>query len=158
MSFDLGDYKDVAERLADFRAKHPDGSLQPANLSEPFRVVTIGDRAFIAYTAAAYRSPDDPRPGIGTAYEPFPGKTPYTRDSELQNAETSAWGRAILAALASESRSVASADEVRNRRADQGQPPQGGGKACAQCGEPLAGRAIPTPNGPIHEACAGEAA
>ena len=55
------------------------------------------------------------------AFEPFPGRTPYTRGSELQNAETSAWGRAIVAALAADTNraGVASADEVRNRRADE---------------------------------------
>jgi hypothetical protein len=66
--------------------------------------------------AWAYRTPDDQRPGIGHAYEPFPGKTPYTRDSEVQNAETSAWGRAIIA-LNFDTKKIASADEVRNRTA-----------------------------------------
>ena len=31
---------------------------------------------------------------IGQKPPPLPGLTPYTRKSELQNAETSAWGRA----------------------------------------------------------------
>lgn len=116
----LADYVDVPARLAEFRAKHPEGSLQPHNLAEPYRVETIADRTYIVVVAAAYRTPDDPRPGIGMAYEQFPGRTPYTRDSELQNAETSAWGRAIVAALAADTkRSVASAEEVRNRAADR---------------------------------------
>lgn len=116
----LADYVDVPARIAEFRTKHPEGSLQPANLAEPYRVETIGDKTYVVVVAAAYRSPEDPRPGIGMAYEQFPGRTPYTRDSELQNAETSAWGRAIVAALAADTkRSVASAEEVRNRRADQ---------------------------------------
>jgi hypothetical protein len=38
----------------------------------------------------------------------------------LQNAETSAWGRAVMAALAADaSKGVASAEEVRNRVADR---------------------------------------
>jgi hypothetical protein len=123
MSYDdsrLSDYVDVPARIAEFRAKFPEGSLQPANLTEPFRVETIADRTYIVVVAAAYRTPDDPRPGIGMAYEQFPGRTPYTRDSELQNAETSAWGRAIVAALAADTkRSVASKEEVRNRQADR---------------------------------------
>jgi hypothetical protein len=119
MAFDLGDYVDVAARITEFRTKHPEGSLQPAELMEPFKVVEIGGQTFIAVVAAAYRSPDDMRPGVGMAYEEFPGKTPYTRGSELQNAETSAWGRAIVAALAADTRrGIASADEVRNRTAD----------------------------------------
>jgi hypothetical protein len=125
----LDGYVDVATRLAEFRDKYPDGSLQPLNLAEPFKVqvITGTDKAgkdvsdtFIVYTAAAYRQPADPRPGIGCAYEVYPGRTPYTRGSELQNAETSAWGRAIIACLAADSRAgVASAEEVRNRQAEQ---------------------------------------
>jgi len=75
---------------------------------------------FIVYAAAARRSPDDPHPGVGMAWEPYPGQTPYTQGSELQNAETSAWGRAVIAALASDAkRGVASREEVRNRRAER---------------------------------------
>ena len=114
------DYVDVATRLAEFREKHPDGSLQPADLSRPYGHLTIGADDFVVVVAAAYRSPDDPRPGVGMAYEPYPGRTNFTRGSELQNAETSAWGRAIVAALAADTkRGVASADEVRNRQADR---------------------------------------
>lgn len=114
------EYVDVATRLAEFREKHPDGSLQPADLARPYGHLTIGTDDFVVVVAAAYRSPDDPRPGIGMAYEPYPGRTNFTRGSELQNAETSAWGRAIVAALAADTkRGVASADEVRNRQADR---------------------------------------
>lgn len=116
------DYKDVAERIADFKAKHPEGCLRPANLERPYTVETIGADTYIVYVAAAYRSPDDPCPGIGAAWEPYPGKTNFTKLSELQNAETSAWGRAIVAVLASESKHVASADDVRNRQADHDAP------------------------------------
>ena len=54
------------------------------------------------------------------AWEPFPGRTPYTFNSELMNAETSAQGRAIVAALAADTRKgVASQEEVRNRAAER---------------------------------------
>lgn len=113
-------YIDVAERIAAFRELYPTGSLQPADPARPYRIETIGDQIHIVYGAAAYRTPDDVRPGIGYAYEPYPGRTPYTRGSELQNAETSAWGRAIVAALAADTkRGIASAQEVRNRQADR---------------------------------------
>ncbi|MBA9003699.1 hypothetical protein [Thermomonospora cellulosilytica] len=113
-------YIDVASRLVEFRTKHPEGSLQPANPDQPYRLERFGEQAFVVYVAAAYRTPDDPRPGIGVAWEPFPGRTPYTRNSELMNAETSAWGRAILAALAADSKKgIASAEEVRNRQAER---------------------------------------
>lgn len=118
-------YVDVAARIVEFRAKHPEGSLQPVDPANPFEVKVIGDKAFIVYTAAAYRTPDDTRPGIGIAWEPFPGATPYTRNSELMNAETSAWGRAIIAVGAADSkRGIASHEEVRNRQAERDEPQQ----------------------------------
>jgi len=119
MSNFAADYVDVAERIRIFRDLYPEGSLRPADPSRPFwieDVPNIGPR--LVYVAAAYRTPDDPAPGIGSAWEPLPGRTPYTRDSELMVAETSAWGRAIVAALAADTkRGVASADEVRARQA-----------------------------------------
>jgi hypothetical protein len=105
---DLSDYKEVSERIQDFRTAHPEGSLQSEILDSPFD-------GFVVVKGYAYRSPDDDRPGTGLAWEPVPGKTPYTKDSELQNAETSAWGRAIIAVGASDASKVASANEVRNR-------------------------------------------
>jgi len=135
MAFDskgLDDYIEVAQRIAEFRAKHPEGSLQPLNPAQPFEIreLTGTDKngkeqrgTFIIYTAAAYRSADDQRPGVGCAYEVFPGRTPYTAGSELQNAETAAWGRAIVAALAADTRAgIASQQEVRNRQAERGDP------------------------------------
>jgi hypothetical protein len=122
MSNFAADYVDVAERIRMFRDLYPEGSLRPASLERPFwieDVPNVGPR--LVYVAAAYRHPEDPAPGIGSAWEPLPGKTPYTRDSELMVAETSAWGRAIVAALAADTkRGVASADEVRARRQESG--------------------------------------
>ena len=34
------DYVDVAERIREFRDKHPDGSLRPLNVDKPFEIVT----------------------------------------------------------------------------------------------------------------------
>jgi hypothetical protein len=104
------DYIDVAERIREFKKLFPTGSLQG-----DLQFVNIGGKDFVVYRAEAYRSPDDERPGVGTAWEPIPGKTPYTKDSEVMVAETSAWGRAIVASLAGETKRIASADEVRNR-------------------------------------------
>jgi hypothetical protein len=119
---DMSGYKEVSERIQDFRAQYPEGSLQSEIVPSPFD-------GFIIVKGYAYRTPDDERPGVGLAWEPVPGKTPYTRDSELQNAETSAWGRAIIAVGASDAQKVASANEVRNRRADQAAPPASGPSA-----------------------------
>lgn len=116
MTFSLDDYKDVPTRIAEFRTKHPDGSLRPLNPDKPYEIVALDGQTFVVVVAAAFRTPDDPAPGVGMAWEPFPGKTPYTKLSELQNAETSAWGRAIVAVLASETKQVASREDVRNRQ------------------------------------------
>lgn len=113
------DYIDVAARIREFREKHPEGSLQQWSLE--FR--EFAGESWVIYTAAAYRTPTDAMPGHGTAWEAVPGKTPYTKGSELQNAETAAWGRAIVAALAADTkRGVATAEEVRNRQAERDVP------------------------------------
>jgi hypothetical protein len=66
----------------------------------------------------AYRTPEDTRPGIGHSQMPIPGKTPYTKDSEVENAETSAWGRAIAALGFEVHNSIASAEEVAMKAGD----------------------------------------
>lgn len=131
--FEDNGYIDVATRIAEFREKYPEGSLSrldphgniiPVEWREFGIGVTAADKdkplGWVGVTAFAYRSPDDKNPGVGTAYERVPGLTPYTRNSEVQNAETSAWGRAIVAALAADTKvGVASLDEVKIRRAEQ---------------------------------------
>jgi hypothetical protein len=117
MPVDLKDYVEVPERIAQFREKHPDGSLQSEVLAYPTE-----SYPFVVVKAYAYREPNDPRPGVGHAAELYPGRTPYTKDSELMNAETSAWGRALVAVLAADTkRGIASANEVQAR---QDSPPQ----------------------------------
>jgi hypothetical protein len=108
----LDDYVDVAERIKLFNEKYPDGSLQTLS----WEIREIGERVFVVYRAMAYRTPDDTRPGQGSAWEPFPGRTPYTRDSELMNAETAAWGRAIVALGIVASRKVATKQDVKARQ------------------------------------------
>ncbi len=115
MPVDLSNYNTVPERLAEFFEKHPEGSLQQIDL----QFVQVGDSQFVVYTAAAYRFPEDPRPGHGTAWEPIPGLSNFTRNSEVQNAETSAWGRAIIAVGAADASKIASREEVRNRDAEK---------------------------------------
>jgi hypothetical protein len=111
----MDDYVDVAERLRLFKDAYPDGSLD-----SDLESLRDGDDKIVGWLcrARAFRTPDDPRPGVGHAVEPVPGKTPYTRDSEAMNAETSAWGRAIIA-LGFPTKKIASAEEVRNRQADE---------------------------------------
>lgn len=114
MSFNLDDYIDVAERIKLAKECYPEMSLQPANPLKPFEIVSIDGKTFVVYTAALYRDPADATPAMGCAWEAVPGLTPYTRGSELMNAETSAWGRAIIAA-GIPSKKIASREEVMAR-------------------------------------------
>lgn len=121
MSFDMSNYVDVAERIRLAMEKWPEASFQ----NQGTIVVMVKDRPFVQVTVALYRDPQDVRPAIATAWEPIPGATPYTRDSEMMNAETSAMGRAVIAA-GIPSKKVASAEDVRNRQqptTTQFQPP-----------------------------------
>jgi hypothetical protein len=78
-------------------------------------IITIGDKVFISVTVQAWRTPDDPVPAQNTAWEIFPGATPFTRGSEMMNASTSALGR-VLGFMMSFGPKMASAEEVRNRQ------------------------------------------
>ena len=143
----LADYVDVAERIRLFIERYPDGCLRQH--VAPY-LLPVGERLFVVYIAAAYRTPDDPRPAIGTAWEPIPGPTAFTRDSELMNAETSAWGRAIVA-LGIGAKRVASKDEVRNR-------PAAKPSAKKSVGEPKAGPSVPLTDEAVSRAVSDEPA
>lgn len=127
----LDDYVEVAERVEKFFEKYPEGALEPYPPHDGWKLVQAegweapkdGEKqvmqTFIVFTAAAYRHDHDPHPGIGTAWEIFPGRTNFTRGSEMQNAETSAWGRALAALGIETKRGIASREEVRNRQAER---------------------------------------
>lgn len=113
------DYIDVATRIVEFRKQYPEGRLRRADL----QFIDFAGKSWVVYTAEAWRTPDDPAPAQGTAWEPVPGPTQFTRDSEVQNAETAAWGRAMVAALAVDTKKgIASQEEVRNRQTEESDP------------------------------------
>lgn len=120
------DYIPVNERIAKFIEQYPAGSLRPLWPDEPYRVLGEGDTKWLVYGACAYRTPDDPAPGVGLAWEPVPGRTPYTRGSELMVAETSAWGRALAAIGIATNKSIASAEEVRSAQERAGRSQNAG--------------------------------
>lgn len=140
-------YQTVAERIAIFRQKHPEGSLRPFDPVNPFRIVNVGGRYYIAMVAAAFRTPTDPAPGVGSAWFPVPSEDEYTFNVELQRVETASWGRAIIAALAADATKIASADEVRiaqASRAPQRQPAPAPQPEQAPAAEPQA--SLPSPD------------
>ena len=112
---DLSNYVDVATRIKLLVEKYPNASI----VCTAPKVVEIAGHHFIEVTAHVACGDGNGREAVGSAWEPFPGKTPYTRDSEMMNAETSAIGRAIGALGIGLTGSMASSNEVANR---QGQP------------------------------------
>jgi hypothetical protein len=111
MSWDLKDYVDVPARLRMLAEKFPDVRIVEF---EP-RIRQIGDKTYIEVKVQAWRSTDDQHPAIAYCWEPFPGDTPYTRDSEQMNAATSALGRLCAIMLPGAFAKQASANEVLHR-------------------------------------------
>lgn len=114
----LNDYVDVAERIAQLKEVFPEASLQPYDPNKPYEIVEVGGKTYVVYTAACYRDPHDVRPGVACAWEQIPGKG-MTAGSELMVCETSAWGRAIVAAMKTATKRIASKQEVMAAKARQ---------------------------------------
>jgi len=114
----LGDYVDVPTRFRLALDKWPDLRV----VESPAEVVTIGDRTFISVTVKVYRDLLDLLPCVATAWEPFPGTTPYVRNSEMMNCSTSALGRAL--GMMIPFGKMASFEEVQNRQDEQPAAPR----------------------------------
>ena len=113
----LDGYVDVSTRLRLALAKFPD-----LRVSESLPVVvTAGEGMFVQVTTTVWRSPDDPIPCIASAWERTPGRSNFTRDSEMMNASTSALGRALGLMGFGIVASMASEDEVQLRIQDRSQ-------------------------------------
>lgn len=118
MAWQLNDYVDVPHRLKMLADKFPDVRIVE---SEPV-VRVVGDRTFIEVKVTAWRSPDDQHPAVAFCWEPFPGDTPYTRDSEQMNAATSALGRLVAVMLPGAFAKLASTNEVFHRAGPPSKP------------------------------------
>jgi hypothetical protein len=118
MAFDISSYTTVQERVAEFYTRFPEGSIQ-----FEFMGIMPGDPSKIWGVARAYRSPEDVLPGIGTASEFIEGKSPYTRGSEIQNLETSCWGRACASLNIGTSKGLSSKEEIIGSRERQAPGP-----------------------------------
>ena len=108
----MSDYVDVKTRLTQALAKYPDLRITE---HRPVHVV-VGEQIFIECAVTVARAADDPVPVTAYMYEPFPGRTPYTKLSEQANGATSALGRALGYMGFGITTSLASANEVRNRQ------------------------------------------
>jgi hypothetical protein len=109
--FDLSNYVEVADRLREWYEKNPSARIVTSIVEQTEKRVTV--------KAEVFRKAEDLLPaGVGHSALGIPGTTPYTRGAELENAETSAIGRALVAA-GLPSKKIASADEVLSKRAAQ---------------------------------------
>lgn len=106
------DYVPVNERIEAFYEHHPDGSIQ-------CEIHTLTD-TLVVMRASVYRSPDDLRPSVAHSMLAIPGKTNFTRGSEVENAETSAVGRAIAMFGYEVKRGIATREDVRNKAGEHG--------------------------------------
>ena len=109
MGFSLDNYVDVATRLQMAFEKYPDLRIQETNRE----VIEMPDKScFIRCTVTVWREPSDPLPVIASACELYPGRTPYTKNSEIEVGFTSALGRCLAFAGFSGNKAIASRDEI----------------------------------------------
>lgn len=109
---DLSNYVDVATRIKLLVEKYPNASI----VCTPPKVVEVAGHHFIEVVTHIACNDGSGREAQASAWEPFPGKTPYTRDSEAMNSETSSIGRCIGALGLGLTGSMASSNEVQNRQ------------------------------------------
>jgi hypothetical protein len=113
MAFNIDNYVDVPTRLKEALIKHPNLRIQETAAE----VVTMPDGStFYRCTVTVWRDEADPIPAIATAAEPYPGKTPYTKNSEFMVGMTSALGRALGYMGFGISKSIASRNEIQARQ------------------------------------------
>ena len=88
---DLTGYVPVSERLRLALAAHPDLRV----VEQGHRIEMFGDIVTLVCSVAVHRDAADVLPVVGSASESLPGRTPFTRGSELMVGFTSALGRAL---------------------------------------------------------------
>lgn len=109
----MDNYVEVKDRIVQFYKDYPGGSLR----CKEWKLVEVAGQNYFVYVAQALKDDNDETPAEGIAWEPVPGTSNFTRGSEAQNCETSAWGRAIVALGISADKGIASANEIRNQEA-----------------------------------------
>lgn len=113
MAFNIDNYVDVPTRLSEALKRYPDLRIQETSAE----VVTMPDGStFYRCTVTVWRDDTDPLPSIATAAEPYPGKTPYTKNSEFMVGMTSALGRALGYMGFGINKSIASRNEIEARQ------------------------------------------
>jgi hypothetical protein len=118
MAFDISEYVDVRHRLELALLEHPDLRV----IEDSPVLVTVGERTYIQCAVTVYRSHDDTTPGRAYCWEVWPGRTPFTKDSEQMNGATSALGRCLGYMGFGIKSGLASADEVRTAKGNANDP------------------------------------
>jgi hypothetical protein len=137
--FNLGDYVDVPTRLAMALAKFPELRIQE---SRP-HIIEVEQQKYVEISCTVWRDANDTNPMVAYCWEQIPGKTPYTRGSEMMNASTSCLGRALGFLGMGIGKSIASRDEV--QIAQSRQPTQ------LATVVPLHDVEMPFPDAPVQE-------
>ena len=111
-AFNLGDYVDVPTRLAEALKRWPNLRIQE---TKPI-IVTVDNQQYVEISCTVWRDETDLLPMIAYCWEPIPGRTPYTKGSEMMNASTSCLGRALGFLGMGIGKSIASRNEVQARQ------------------------------------------
>lgn len=109
MAWNNDDYIEVKDRIIAFYAQHPAGRITTEIVEATDVRVTV--KAYI------YQNETDPLATTGHSWLTIPGSTNFTRGAELENAETSAVGRALALCGYEVKRSLASKDEIAMKQA-----------------------------------------
>ena len=116
MGFSLDNYVDVATRLRLAFDKYPDLRIQETGRE----IIEMPDKScFIRCTVTVWRDALDPIPAVATACELYPGRTPYTKNSENEVGFTSALGRALGYMSFGINNAIATRDEVQAAQSRQ---------------------------------------
>ena len=111
-TFNLGDYVDVPTRLAEALKRWPDLRIQE---TKPV-IVTVDNQQYVEISCTVWNDASDLLPTVAYCWEPIPGRTPYTKGSEMMNASTSCLGRALGMKGMGIGKSIASRNEVQARQ------------------------------------------
>lgn len=116
-------YKMVSERHAQFCIDHKEGVVK--NTVEHFFYDAAQQKGFVTVKSEVWKERStavkgEPADGVGNASMPIPGPTSFTRNSEVENAETSALGRALAMIGYHAKESLASGEEIAAK--DTGEP------------------------------------